>query len=254
MAAEQVPLVGMESLAKRRVTPDTLIERIAESGDVDKLSQLLDLKLRWDAAESKRDFDAALELFRKNKVVIEKTKTVAFANRDGSETSYNHAELDKAAEIIEDALAAVGLTFTWEPDSTADGKPKMSLMMRGFGHTERMGGLVGPPDASGGKNAMQAIGSSTTYLARYVLLFALGIVPKNKDDDGRAATGGLTERGIDEFCQKIKDSSDSAEGLKAFQEGWKAADAVNDKPARDRIRKVWEEKKKYFMAVNNGNR
>jgi hypothetical protein len=252
MTQEIMP--GMESLAKREVTPATLIEMVAATGDVDKLAALLDLKIKWEQHESKKSFDAALELFRKNKVVIEKTKTVAFANRDGSETSYNHAELDKAAEIIDDALAAVGLTYTWEPDSTSDGKPKMGLVMRGYGHTERLGGLVGPPDASGGKNAMQAIGSSTTYLARYVLLFALGIVAKNRDDDGRSATGGLNERAIDEYCQKIKDSSSSAEGLAAFKEGWKAADDLNDKPARDRIRKVWEEKKKYFAAVTNGNR
>lgn len=254
MAAEQVPLEGMDTLARRPITPDTLIERVADSGDIDKLSQLLDLKLRWDAAESKRDFDAALETFRRNKVVIQKTKEVVIATRGGDEMRYKHAELEKAEGIIADALSAVGLTYTWKPMANTDGRPQVSLVLRGFGHTEEMGTIVGPPDASGGKNLMQAVGSSTKYLARYVLFYSLGIVPQDGDDDGRSATGGLTENAIDEYCQKIKDSSDSAEGLKAFQEGWKAADAVNDKPARDRIRKVWEEKKKYFMAVNNGNR
>lgn len=252
--ATQEPLIGMEKLVKREITPQTLIEMLAESGDVDKLAALLDLKLRWEAAESKKKFDEALEIFRRNKAVIQKTKEVRIATKDGGEMIYHHAELDKASEIIDEALAAVGLSYTWKPDVGPEGKPKMALVLRGFGHTEEMGGLVGPPDLSGGKNAMQAIGSSTSYLARYVLMYSLGIVPKNTDDDGRAATGGLPDKAIEEYCIKIKDSSSLDEGMAAFKEGWKAADDVNDKPARDRIRKVWEEKKKAFWGAKNGQR
>jgi hypothetical protein len=246
MASQDV-IPGMESLVKREITPATLIEMVAASGDVDKLAALLDLKIKWEQHESKKSFDAALEAFRRNKVVVEKTKKVAFANRDGSETSYNHAELDKAAEIVDDALAAVGLTYTWEPDSTVDGKPKMSLVMRGFGHTERLGGLVGPPDASGGKNAMQAIGSSTTYLARYVLLFALGIVAKNRDDDGRAATGGLPDDTITDYCIQMQDCSNFAELKPVFAECWEKAKKANDSEAKKRFERVYNERKKGFV-------
>ena len=47
--------------------------------------------------------------------------------------------------------------------------------------------LSGPRDQSGGKNAMQAIGSSTTYLERYTLLLLLGLAPKGVDTDNHPA-------------------------------------------------------------------
>jgi hypothetical protein len=251
LSPSPVPSHSPEALAAPDdITPQKLINMVAASGNVDKLATLLDLKLRWDAAESKRKFDNALETFRQNKVVIKKTKEVVIATRGGDEMRYNHAELDKAAEIVEDALAEVGLTYTWKPVANPEGKPQMSLILRGFGHTEEMGTLVGPPDTSGGKNNMQAIGSSTTYLARYVLFYSLGIVPKGKDDDGRMATGGMSEQAIDEYCQTIKDASTLDEAKIAFGKAWKLAEG--DQATRNRFKAVWEAKKVAAQEVKRG--
>lgn len=234
---------------KQPITPDQLIEQCAREGaDPDRMAKYLDLKIRWDAYNAKIQFDNALEKFRHDEVVVKATKQVSIATKGGDDITYWHAELDKASDIVEAALRKVGITHTWKPGIGPDGKPTMALVLRGFNHTEIMGEMIGPPDTSGSKNAMQAVGSTMKYQARYVMLYSLGIVPKGPDDDGRAATGGLADRAIEEFCMKIKDAADVQEGLKAFKEGWKAADDVNDKQARDCIRKVWEEKKKFFAA------
>src|SRR5690606_13579685 len=45
--------------------------------------------------------------------------------------------------------------------------------------------LAGPADNSGSKNAIQAIGSTLTYLQRYTLIQALGLAAAD-DDDGRS--------------------------------------------------------------------
>lgn len=231
------------------ITPDQLIAQcMADGGDPDRMAKYLDLKIRWDAYNSKIAFDNALEKFRHSEVIVKATKQVSIATKGGDDITYWHAELDKASDTVEEALKKFGITHTWKPGISVDGKPTMALVLRGFGHTEEMGAIIGPPDTSGSKNAMQAVGSTMKYQARYVMLYSLGIVPKGPDDDGRAATGGLAERAIEEFCMKIKDSSSIPEGLAAFQEGWKAADNVNDKLARDRIRKVWESRKKEFYV------
>jgi hypothetical protein len=255
--ATQETIPGMEGLVKK-TSADLLADVIQQaifdpSFDPQKLRVLMEMQIQWEDREKKKKFDAALEIFRSNKTVVEKTKQVLIATKDGGQMEYWHAELDKAADIVTEALLAVGLTYTWKPDFGPEGKPVQALILRGFGHQENMGQMQGPPDLSGGKNAMQAVGSSATYLARYVLLYSLGIVA-HRDDDGRSATGGLSEQAIEEFCVKIKDSSTSEEGLAAFQEGWKAADNLNDKPARDRIRKVWEEKKKEIWRAKSANR
>ena len=49
--------------------------------------------------------------------------------------------------------------------------------------------LTGPVDATVGKNAIQAIGSTLTYLQRYSLVQALGLAASN-DDDGRSVETG----------------------------------------------------------------
>jgi hypothetical protein len=45
--------------------------------------------------------------------------------------------------------------------------------------------MSAPDDQSGGKNAIQARGSTVTYLQRYTLLSAFGLVAADEDDDGR---------------------------------------------------------------------
>mgnify|MGYP000541184124 FL=1 len=62
------------------------------------------------------------------------------------------------------------------------------------GHSEESS-LSGPADASGSKNAIQAIGSTLTYLQRYTLVQALGLAAGD-DDDGKA--GGIGDGAITE--------------------------------------------------------
>jgi hypothetical protein len=47
--------------------------------------------------------------------------------------------------------------------------------------------MSAPPDASGGKNTIQQIASTVTYLQRYTLLAITGVATKGQDDDARGA-------------------------------------------------------------------
>jgi hypothetical protein len=71
------------------------------------------------------------------------------------------------------------------------------------GHSEETT-LSGPPDASGNKNAIQAIGSTLTYLQRYSLVQALGLAAAN-DDDGRAAGKASVELADPDSVQALRD-------------------------------------------------
>ena len=50
--------------------------------------------------------------------------------------------------------------------------------------------MTAPPDDSGNKNVIQAFGSCTTYLMRYTLVPALGLVTADEDTDGRPTRKG----------------------------------------------------------------
>ena len=69
------------------------------------------------------------------------------------------------------------------------------------GHSEETT-LSGPADNTGNKNAIQAIGSTLTYLQRYTLVQALGLAAA-QDDDGKAA--GIGETITDEQVNALRD-------------------------------------------------
>jgi hypothetical protein len=241
MATAQLEIEGIPHSEPKNTAMELIDATIAKGVSAADLATLLDVKLKFEAAENKRRFDHALERFRANPPDINKTKHVSFPNKDGKLTEYDHAELDKSNEIVTAALLAVGIYHRWKLGD-AGGRTTVTLELRGFGHAEEMGTISGPPDTSGGKNSIQAIGSTTTYLQRYVLLASLGLVAEGMDDDGK--TEGMPEQAILEYCQAIKDSHSLEDAKRHFNSGWEKSKKVNDNAAGGRLMRVWEEKKK----------
>lgn len=244
MASQEI-IPGMEALQKRELqapTPMHLIElAVSKGADADALAKLMDLQLRWEANEARKQFEGAFERFKASAPAIIKTKHVSFPNRDGKSTDYWHAELDKITDIIGESLRSYGIIHQWKT-SDANGKTTVTCVLKGFGHTEEAATLSGPSDTSGGKNNIQAIGSTVTYLQRYTLLSACGLAAKGTDNDGK--TEGLPENTILDYCIQMQDSSSFEELKPVFAECWEKAKGANDKSAQERLRKVYEQKKK----------
>ena len=85
------------------------------------------------------------------------------------------------------------------------------------GHSESVT-LSAPFDTSGSKNAIQAIGSTITYLERYTLLAITGLSASDMEDDG--AKGGamfITDDQLLEIETRIDDvKADKAKFLAFF--------------------------------------
>lgn len=229
----QTVIEGMERY--RRPDPMELLLRASETADADTLAKLLDVQLRWEANEARKAFHAAFQKFKANAPAILKTHEVKYTNKDGSVTRYTHAELDKINDIIGDALKAVGITHTWR-SSDAGGRTTITCVLtysdteRGLAHSEDVSTLSGPADTSGGKNSVQAVGSTTKYLCRYTLLMGCGLAAQGGDDDGRKSEG-MPERSIEEYLIAIRDSA-TLEELKArYIEAKQAANAAADNDA-----------------------
>lgn len=238
----------MESIEKSSApTPMYLIElAVAKGADANQLAVLMDLQLRWQANEARLEFERAYELFKRNLPEIFKTKRVSFPTGGGGKTEYSHAELDKITPIITEALLAVGIVHQWRT-SDANNRTTVTCVLKGFGHTEEAATLSGPADTSGGKNSVQAIGSTTAYLERYTLLAACGIAPKGMDDDGK--TEGMTESAITDYIVKMKDLTDPTELKVTFNECYQKSKNANDTDAQGRFIKVYETRKKELMEA-----
>lgn len=113
-----------------------------------------------------------------------KGKRVFFEGQKGT-TEYMHATLADVCAAAIKGLAEVGISHQWEVEQKDGVITVTCILTHAQGHNERTR-MHGPPDPSGSKNAIQAIGSAVTYLQRYTLLAATGLAAKDIDTDGRS--------------------------------------------------------------------
>lgn len=169
----------MSALQKAEVktitTPANLLQLAVEQGaDLEKLERLMDLQDRWNAEQAKNAYSAAIADFQAELGPIIKT-------RQAHNSKY--ADLDDIAQAIRPLLAKHGLSYSFAQEQNEAIIKVACTVRHTSGHSES-NSLSAPNDVSGGKNIIQAIASTVTYLRRYTLTGALGITTGNEDTDG----------------------------------------------------------------------
>lgn len=218
------------------ITPIQLISQAIENGvDMDMLERLMALKERFDKQEAEKAFNHAFSQFQANKPEIIKSSKVDYETKTGGRTKYNFATLAKIQKLVDPVLSQFGLSYTWKQEENGD-KIKMTCIVKHEkGHHEETY-LSAGNDTSGSKNAIQAMGSSVSYLKRYTLCNALGL-SADEDDDGEKSE--LTKEEIQDL-QKTKLVELRAELEESLTD--------NDKANLDRIIKS-NEVKSYGKAI-----
>lgn len=170
-------------------TPADLVRYALESGaDLDRLERLMKMQMEWEDREARKAFDAAMAEFKLNPPSIIKDKHVEFKTNSGI-TAYDHATIGNVVEKVVASLAAHGFSHRWIPRRIDGGLMSITCVIKHkLGHSEETT-LEAGLDQSGGKNSIQAMSSTVTYLERYSLLAAVGLATKDQDDDdGRGST------------------------------------------------------------------
>lgn len=175
------------------VTPMTLIAAAQQqNASIEQMSQLLDLQIRWEGNEARKAYNDAFSQFKQEKIQILKDATVDFTF-NSKRTYYKHPSLAHIVDTVVPLLAKYGLSHSWQTNQSADGVSVRCLVSHRDGHSEDIT-LNAPYDTGAGKNSIQALGSTVTYLQRYTLMSILGLASSTVDDDGAAA-----ERNQDDF-------------------------------------------------------
>ena len=153
---------------------------------IEEIEKLLTLKERFDKAEALKAYNKAMSQFKANPPAIKKDKKVGYKPKDGGrDVSYSHASLYNVTESINKELSKYGLSASWS--TKQNGTISVTCRITHVkGHSEETT-LSAPADQSGAKNAIQAIGSTITYLERYSLLALTGLATYDMDDDGKGA-------------------------------------------------------------------
>ncbi len=107
-----------------------------------------------------------------------------------------YASWEDTVETIRPILFRHGFALSFRPGLSARGEPVVVGVLRHeAGHKEEAE-LVLPADVSGGKNPVQAVGSSLSYGQRYVTKLLLNLASRRveDDDDGQMAGSVQAER------------------------------------------------------------
>ena len=164
--------------------PSNLLRMAIESdADLEKLEKLMQLQERWEKKEAIKAFKRAMACFQSKKPVLVKDSNVNFQKKDGSRTNYNYLSLAGIQKAIDGVLSECGISYRWEQEDSQNNIKITCVVSHFDGHEERTW-LSAPADTSGGKNTIQSIASTVTYLKRYTLEGALGL-SSHEDDDGQ---------------------------------------------------------------------
>lgn len=173
----------MEDLQIRPATPADLLSQAIEKGlDVEALEKLMALQERWDNNQARKAFFESFTKFQSEAPELRKSKKVSFETQKGS-TDYHYAPLAAITRQLTDVLKANDLSYRWEINDDKDTIKVTCIVSHIAGHSERTT-MTASPDASGGKQPIQARGSAIEYLKRYTLIGALGLSTADSDVDG----------------------------------------------------------------------
>ena len=166
-------------------SPYALLEAaVANGASVEALEKLMALQERHDANEARKQFYAAMQAFQSLKPELKRSSKVNFSTQKGT-TNYNFCALPDIERALKEPLSQCGLSYRFENFNEADHIGVRCIVSHVSGHSEGTS-MRAPSDASGNKNAIQAIGSTTTYLMRYTIIAAFGLTTADEDDDGAA--------------------------------------------------------------------
>jgi hypothetical protein len=227
-AAEKTNIVPLSGNA---LTPMDMLDRaVAQGASVEVLERLMGLKERFDANEARRAFDAA--------VADAKAEIKPIARTATGHNSKKYADFAAIARAVDPIITKHGLSYRFRTEQ-GDKINVTCILSHRAGHSENTT-LSGPADTSGSKNAIQAIGSTLTYLQRYSLVQMLGLAA-SEDDDGKAMVSSkvITEAEVMELREIIE--SLSAEEPKVL--------SYVSKKARTEIKSLSEIPSAYYADV-----
>lgn len=169
-----------------------IIERAASNPqvDIDKLERLLQMRERMQANEAKAAYAAALARLQPKLPIIKERGGIK--NNNGVVQS-RYALWEDVVGVITPILASEGFALSFRTGNDAGNVVVTGVLSHELGHSEQTS-LTLPVDTSGSKNAVQSVGSSTSYGKRYTAAALLNLRTGELDDDGAAAVSAEKRR------------------------------------------------------------
>jgi hypothetical protein len=159
-----------------------IIERAARDPnvDIDKMQRLWEMHDKAQAVRAKTAYAAAFAEMQPHLPEIPE-----YGKGHGAIT---YALWEDINDLIKPVLAAHGFGISFRPGRDGQAITVTAILSHREGHSEEATMLL-PLDTSGSKNAVQAVGSSTSYGKRYTAAALLNLTSRGEDDDGKKGGG-----------------------------------------------------------------
>lgn len=200
--------------------------------DLDKMERLMAMHERMTARQAQAEFADAMASMQADLPSI--------GERGDAAGRYKFALWEDINQAIKPVLQRHGFSLAFRTD-TANGITVTGVLSHRNGHREETS-ITLPADASGNKNAVQAVASSVSYGKRYTAGALLNLTSHGEDDDAFAATSDFDPS---DWLAAIDGAGDKSELNKI------AADLKTKKipaPALKRIRAAWSARAKAVSA------
>lgn len=181
--------------------------------DVDKLEKLMALYERDEARKAQVSFNSDFAAMQSDITTVSKNSKVDYQTAKGR-TFYSFASLEDIVDMVRPVLQKHGFAVSFNVN-TSNGVNVQCSLMHKKGHSIETSMQV-RADNSGGKNDVQALGSSISYAKRYTLSSLLNIATRDDDDaqaaaqkDSRVITAGQSKTLEAKFSQLTDERQDS---------------------------------------------
>lgn len=225
------------------LSPDQMAYQLIRAGaDFQSVREMVLLTKEIAAEKARNAFNEAVSMAKADIPVIEK-------NAEGHNKRM-YANFAAYASVIDPIIAKHGLRYRFTTEQT-DRITVTCVLSHKDGHSEE-NSLSGPADNSGSKNAIQAIGSTLTYLQRYTLIQAFGLAASG-DDDGQLHGAKEMSGPISiEQLTKLRELIDTAGvDIEICCENWKI-EALPDLPASEFDRRYRDLESWWKRQQSNG--
>lgn len=185
MSGQQI-VERSEALPVAQVAESTTILQVIQRAaadpqcDIEKMERLMAMHERMQAKSAEQAFNAAMAAMQCDIPTVGE-------GAQNTHTKNTYATLDDINVVLKPIMRRHGFAITFKVDHQANGISVTGILMHSAGHREQTTLLL-PVDVGAGRNAVQAVGSSTTYGKRYVMCALLNITTGDaRDDDGVGA-------------------------------------------------------------------
>lgn len=222
----------------------SVIKRAAQnpSVDIDKMERLFEMRERALNRTAREAYDTAFASMQVELPTIDQKGCIVITHKDDASKDLEQrrviqrtpfAKFEDINDAIKPVLAQHGFGLSFRTGLTSDNRITVTgiLSHRG-GHREETT-MVLQHDSTGSKNAVQAIGSSTSYGRRYTTLALLNITSRarqDRDDDGQAAAGPETI--TEEQAMDLRDGIDATGSNLAKFLDFFGIEQIGDMPAK----------------------